>query len=237
VDTVTPSPEQRKLQKFFLKGKAGDFVQAQTLALFTLDDVRAFNLAVMAEIYNRSQNRHCYHPHQPNDFIPLLAKAEVLCAKREETAKMLWVAPFVAAATDLTVHRYYGGGFGFSFDCDGLRDNSSGAEPPFSRLCMNIYDDKARKPSARERTLSFAVKLEHAEFLLHSDRRIRFPEEAVELERKEREKPTLFSLIETGYQPSPPPPVARRGSRTASGSGQLTLPITMSQMDLGFRPR
>lgn len=233
---VAKSSKQRELEKFFRSGKASAPAQAQTLKLFAVKAVRAFNLAVMAEIYNRSQNRFIRDPHQPNDFIAELTRAEQLCAKREDTPQMLWIAPFVAAATDLTVHRYYGRGFGFSFNCDGTQKSPSGVAIPFSRLSMNFFDDNAKKASAEERKISFLVTLVQAEYLLHPERRIRFPDEAVESALKEMQRPTLFSLIDTGYQLERPPAEKTGKGRKPARGGQISLPIDMPK-DLGFRPR
>ena len=233
---VAKSSKQHELEKFFRSGKASEAAQAQTLMLFAVKEVRAFNLAVMAEIYNRSQNRFICNPHQPNDFIAKLTRAERLCAKREDTPQMLWIAPFVAAATDLTVHRYYGGGFGFSFNCDGTQKSPSGVAIPFSRLSMNFFDDNAKKASAEERKISFLVTLEQAKFLLDSESRIPFPEDAVESAIKEMQRPTLFSLIETGYQPERPPEKEIGKGRKPARGKQKGLPIYIPT-DLGFLPR
>ena len=233
---VAKSSKQRELEKFFRSGKASAAAQAQTLKLFAVKEVRAFNLAVMAEIYNRSQNRFICNPHQPNDFIDELMGAEQLCAKREDTPQMLWIAPFVAAATDLTVHRYYGRGFGFSFNCDGTQKSPSGVAIPFSRLSMNFFNDKAKKASAEERKISFLVTLVQAEYLLHPERRIPFPDEAVESALKEMQRPTLFSLMETGYQPERSPEKETGKGRKPARGKQKGLPIYIPT-DLGFLPR
>lgn|GEM_PF-2400412 len=230
---VAKSSKQRELERFFRSGKASEAAQAQTLTLFALEAVRAFNLAVMAEIYNRSQNRFICNPHQPNDFIDELMGAEQLCAKREDTSQMLWIASFVAAAMDLTVHRYYGRGFGFSFNCYGTQKSPSGVAIPFSRLSMNFFNDKAKKASAEERKISFLVTLVQAEYLLHPERHIRFPDEAVESALKEMQRPTLFSLMETDYQLERPPTKTTGKGRKPACGGQMSLPIDMPK-DLGF---